>query len=523
MKYKYCSLFLLLILSMNSCKKMLDVKPTDNLNSESYFKTEAHLESAITGVYDILQFYGGTQLQTFFYDADQGYCRGASAGTRANDLTPTDANVSATWTTFYSGINRANVLLANLDNNPEIAQAFRDKIRGEALFLRGYYYFMLVMSYGGVPLILTPITSVNETDVPRATAKETYERIIADMKTAESLVPSIATLGFGGRINKSAVRAMLARVCLHMAGNPVKEVARYTEARDWAKKVMDDVEAAHSLNPDYTKIYINLAQDKYDIKESIWEVEFWGNRLDAYTETGWVGYVNGPSCTNTATGIGFGGVQATANYYNKFQVGDLRRDWNIANFTYDATGVAGSKTAITTTTAASIYNRYTAKFRREYELIARNGANTPENYPLMRFADVLLMFAESENEINSGPTVAAYNAINLVRRRGFGKLLAGATNPNQYDLSGLNHDSFLQAIMDERSRELGYELMRKFDLIRWGTYITVMQNVANEIAIDVPTAYYLVFYRNTIQKYMLWPIPARELTLNRALVQNPGW
>lgn len=520
MKCTY-SLLILLLISGSSCKKTLDLKPTDSLTSEAYFKTESQLTSAIAGVYDILQFYGGTQLSTFFYDADEGFSRGAAAGTRANDLTPSDGNVSSTWTTFYVGINRANVLLANLDNNPGINQSFRDRIRGEALFLRAYYYFMLVQTYGGVPLVLEPVASANVPDIPRASDKNTYEQILKDMKAAEVLVPSITTLGFGGRISQSAVRGMLARVCLHMAGSPVKDNSKYAEARDWTKKIMDD--GAHSLNPDYYQVFINYAQDKYDIKESIWEVEFWGNNLDAYTETGWVGYVNGPACTNTLTGLGFGGNLVTANYYFKFNAADLRRDWAIANFTYNPTGPAGSKTPITTATAASIYSRYEGKFRREYEVLSRNGTNTPENFPLLRYSDVLLMFAEAENEVNNGPTLAAYTAINLVKKRGFGKLLPGATNLNQFDVSNLNHDSFLQEIINERSRELGYELLRKFDLIRWGIYVPTMQNVANQIDTDVPGAYYGVFYRNTIQKYVLWPIPARELTLNKALVQNEGW
>ena len=179
---------------------------------------------------------------------------------------------------------------------------------------------------------------------------------------------------------------------------------------------MDD--GIHALNPDYAQVFINYAQDKYDIKESILEVEFWGNRGDAYTESGYVGYVNGPFSYNLLTGGGFGGVSVTANYYYKFQTEDLRRDWNIANFKYDATGPSGSKTPITTTSSASLYDRNAAKFRREYEIVTpKNPFFTPENYPLLRYSDVLLMFAEAEYEVNNGPTSAAYNAINLVRKR----------------------------------------------------------------------------------------------------------
>src|SRR5699024_4914982 len=91
---------------------------------------------------------------------------------------------------------------------------------------------------------------------------------------------------------------ILARVCLYMAGEPVKDVSKYEEARMWAKKVIDDVEANHSLNPSFSQVFINLAQDKYDVNESIWEVEFKGNGSDAFSEEGQVGYVNGPRSTN---------------------------------------------------------------------------------------------------------------------------------------------------------------------------------------------------------------------------------
>ncbi|RZA01364.1 MAG: hypothetical protein EOP11_17475, partial [Proteobacteria bacterium] len=102
-----------------------------------------------------------------------------------------------------------------------------------------------------------------------------------DMEAAEQLVPDITTVGYSGGVSKSAVRGMLARVNLHMAGEPLNDKTRYAEASKWAKKVMDDALAGHELNPSYAQVFINVAQDKYDIKESIWEVEFTGNRTDA--------------------------------------------------------------------------------------------------------------------------------------------------------------------------------------------------------------------------------------------------
>src|SRR5690606_14675269 len=135
--------------------------------------------------------------------------------------------------------------------------------------------FLLVQYFGDVPLKITPTESVIEVDIARTSIKEVYDQVLNDLKASEPLVPGIAELGYGGAVNKSAVRGLLARVCLAMAGEPLNDVAKYQEARDWAKKIMDDTEAGHDLNPSYPQIFMNYAQDKYDIKESIFEVEFW--------------------------------------------------------------------------------------------------------------------------------------------------------------------------------------------------------------------------------------------------------
>src|SRR5690606_30950166 len=110
------------------------------------------------------------------------------------------------------------------------------------------YYFTLVQYFGGVPLRTTPTASVTAVNLPRVSVKEVYDQILSDMKAAEPLVPGITAVGFGGKVNKSAVRGMLARVCLHMAGEPLKDVSGYQEARDWAQKVMSDTASAHTLN-----------------------------------------------------------------------------------------------------------------------------------------------------------------------------------------------------------------------------------------------------------------------------------
>ncbi|RPE08824.1 RagB/SusD family nutrient uptake outer membrane protein [Chitinophaga lutea] len=616
MQYRYILLSALMVMVFGGCVEKLDRKPKDFLLPSSYYQTAEQLNIALTGVYDNLGvLYSNPIHFRFGFEGDEHwYVKNAPlSGLHVYDYTAAHPDFQSFWSNLYIGIGRANYLLANLNNNPSIDSAVRARVKGEALFLRAYYYFMLVQSYGGVPLILQPPKSVNDVDAPRATAREVYERIIADMKEAEGLVAPITHFGFGGRVNKSAVRGILARVCLHMAGHPVKDVSRYAEARGWAKKVMDDAEAGHALNPSYHGVFMNLITDKYDIKESLWEVEYWGNRSDAYTETGSLGDVNGPATQNSQTGFAYAGIKATADLYYRYEEGDGRRDWCIATFNYGtASQPANFKTFITTpVNRNNAYNRWPGKYRREYELVLpKNNTATPINCPLIRFSDVLLMFAEAENEI-SGPTPEAIEAVNKVRRRGWssgiktvtitnggagyttaptvtftggggsgitataviaGGKVTGVTFANDaiYGLAkGVGYNSaptiaftggngsgatatatiytpadalapaaatagqepFRQFIRDERSRELNGETFRKADLLRWGIFVERMHQLSETIEKDLgnlTTPAYLNLYikgfgPNISDRNTLWPIPTRELTLNRALTQNPGW
>ncbi|TZF81435.1 RagB/SusD family nutrient uptake outer membrane protein [Pedobacter sp. BS3] len=528
---KYITYFVLItvVLTTASCEKFFDKEPKDFLAPTNYYETEAQLTSALAGVYDMLgSVYGTVWLYRMGIESDEGYFARNTPinGPQYFNYSSSHADVAANWRSLFQGINRANVFIANVDKNQSLDVSLRDRMRGEALFLRGYYYFVLVQLYGGVPIFTTPIASAKNTDAARNTIAEVYAQILSDMKAAEALVPSITEIGFGGRVSKSAVRGILARVCLYMAGEPLKDTSKYKEAREWARKVIEDTQAAHALNPDYSDIFIKIAQDQYDIKESIFEVEFWGNRTDSYTETGYVGFANGPLTSNTATGNGFGGVKATAKLYYKYAVGDLRRDWCIANFTYNNTGANGAKTMITATTESSLYDRQAAKFRREYEVVTPKATGqTPENFPLLRYSDVLLMFAEAENEVSGHPTDSAYNAINLVRRRAFGKLMPGATDINQYDLSNMDYQSFKSELQDERMRELAFEQLRRFDLIRWGVFAFEMQSVLQDIdRVFGAAPYYRSRFADALApKQLTWPIPAAEVTLNRLMTQNPGW
>lgn len=515
----------------SSCKKFLDTEPTDFFSPTTYYTDEEHLNFGLAGVYDMLgstKLYGAQLHTRHNFEADEGFYNSSAQlnGPSVHNYTANDPEIRDFWRYLYIGVTRANAFLQAIDRNTEIPITFRDRVRGETLFLRGYYYFLLVQNFGGVPLVLTPTTSPDDIDIPKSTEKEVYNQIIEDMEKAEKLVDPIQKIGFGGRVSKSAVRGILARVCLNMAGEPVKDISKFERASYWAKKVIDDTEAGHTLNPDFRNIFINYAADKYDYKESIWEVEFFGNNTDANQEAGYVGsWIGIRNTGNNNVGYGFGRILVTGKLYRTYEKEDLRKDWSITNFYYNA---AGEEILYPIDPAPeNQYNRYPAKYRRQYEVVLPKASQqTPINFPLLRYADVLLMYAEAENEVKSGPTPQAYDAINKVRRRAFGYLLNNDGGNTTHDIpAGKGKFDFFKAIVDERSRELCFEALRRPDLIRWGMFVETMKETLALMNNDLlPTeSWKSSTFKNASSKHVVYPTPTYELELNKMLIQHPLW
>ncbi len=515
-KYIFCCLFI--IIGGSSCNKFLDLKPLDKLSPVNFYETEPQMTAALTGVYDILgrgAVYAYTFPTRFATEADEGYFQSTSrtTGPQFYDLSSSDAEVLGTWSTLYEGISRANVVLANI-KKPQMSEVRRNEIEGEALFLRSYYYFLLVTNWGGVPLVLEPVTSVEGNSIGRSTPTEVYEQITQDMIKAETLVGSATKIGFGGRVNKSAVRGVLARVYLYWAGFPLKNTAKYEDAKLWSEKVINDGEAAHRLNPSFEQVFINYAKDLYDVKESIFEVEF---ATTGIYEHGQIGSWIGIRSSSTTIGTAYGFIGATQRMYQLYKVGDLRRDRAVAPFYY-----SGDTEVYWTTN--QFWGRSPGKWRRAEEVAKPKLAqNTPINYPLLRYSDVLLMFAEAENALN-GTTPAAYDAVNKVRRRAFGLDITIVSSVADFT-PGLSPDAFLELLKDERSRELCFESMRKYDLIRWGDLADKLNQMQNDILTTAPASYQYsaLSAKNFTSRHLLLPIPISEIALNKLLTQNPGW
>ncbi|HVI43685.1 MAG TPA: RagB/SusD family nutrient uptake outer membrane protein, partial [Chitinophaga sp.] len=271
MKKSVCLLSLVILGGLSSCMKILDTKPTDVQSVTDYYKTEKELDNALTGIYDALGKEQPGYLITLFSTVDEMFTSNVT-GLTIFDYDPGLLTVYTVWQRFYQGIERANMLLANIDK-PQIDEDRRKVIKGEAKFLRAYLYFMLVQNFGDVPLKLKPTASVDDIYYERTPADEVYTFIVKEMMEAESLVKPITAYSYGGRVTQSAVRGMLARVNLYWAGFPTNKPDKYKDALAWAKKVIDS--GYHHLNPDYAQVFINLIQNKYETKESIWELEFY--------------------------------------------------------------------------------------------------------------------------------------------------------------------------------------------------------------------------------------------------------
>lgn len=411
-------LFSLIALSFNSCFD-LAVEPEDFTTPMFSYNTEEELNAALVGVYDALGanfLFSGTNksLVANFDCADEMYFAN-SKETNAPDVysyNSGDDFPNNIWGQCYKGIERANILLANIQR-PAMNDSARAVIEGEVRFLRAFFHFVLVQNFGAIPVRNKPTASVNDVHNPRIPADSVYNFIYSEMVEAEKLVPPITTYSYAERVTKSAVWGVLARVSLFMAGHPNYIPGKYEDALYWCNKVIEL--EYHQLNDMYSQVFVNLIQDKYDTKESIWEVGFYTTGSgDVYAERGYLGTMMGIRQSLADYGISSPRFQVHEKLYSRYDNLDFRRDWNISPFYYTG-NKAPNKTYYT---AAQVYNRYIGKYRREFELVEKKINYNGTNFPLLRYADVLLMAAEAMNEINNGPTHAAIDYVNRVRKRG---------------------------------------------------------------------------------------------------------
>lgn len=537
----FISLFSVLLLS-SSCKKFLETTPKDFLSPENYFRNEAEVKSALAGIYVTLgsHFTYGRYMVIDGAMDDLGYWNQAEVNLIDRlsgwNYTAAQPQIMMMWQRLYEGIERANVLLENIDK-AEMDNAVRAKYIGETRFLRAYYHYLLTDLWGDIPVRLKSNASVTHVNIPQTASSEVLQMVVAEMEdviNANTLEPATA-YSHTSRVSITVAQAMLARIYLKMAGEPLKMAGMYEKALFWATKVKES--GLHKLNPNYDEIFTNHSKNIYETqyRESMWEADFTGNpttdpgKDDKYS---WVGVTNGIICydESDALGYSYGYIRVRLKLWDLFEDTDKRKYRSIAPHRYNVTSPGPYNQKLTTFTA--IADRCSAKWRREEETLKPKVKNNNEtNFPIIRYSDVLLMIAEAENELH-GITNVALEAINEVRARAGVKPYATSTGSTVITIT--NTDDLRQVIRDERARELCFEGIRKHDLIRWGIFEQAMQQAAAEPFLSANNGngrtanasqrtIMAAIASKMTEKYRLFPIPQKELNLNNQMKQNRFW
>ncbi|MGY3055410.1 hypothetical protein ACVWYG_003626 [Pedobacter sp. UYEF25] len=518
MKINIKSIAVLLLLggaitSNSGCKKFLDETDPSNLSPKSFYTLPEHAEAGIAAVYSEIRFIGnGAGIFSNNWqmlDAPTGIQSTETAqNSDLNNLYSliydgSNLHVNQNWNGWYKVIAQANLVLEKVPGINPMDAAQKKRILGEASFLRAWAYFYLVRLWGDVPLVLKPINGPGDPNFsPARTAQEAvYNQIIEDLKTAETA--GLPAMDASGRVSTMAAKSELAKVYLTMAGQPLnKGAASYKLAADKAKEVID----YSTGNPGSLNLfasYDDLHDAANDNKlENIFQIQYndaagAGNPLQST-------YL--PLHQPLVSKIdGIGTSIPTADFYGSYAAGDLRAK-NREGFFYNDYYTDGYK--------LPLINRGKTYIFKYFDLVA-NGklgvqgtSRSDLNIPQIRYADVLLMYAEAENRADGGPNAAAVAAVNAIRARA--KLAP---------IGALSQTAFEAEVWRQRWYELCYEGITWFDMIR-------LRKVFNETTkgFDDFVGHVNKSVDQPLQtKNLLFPIPTPEIKNNPNLVQNPGY
>ena len=480
-----------LLTGLSSCHKFLDQQPITETGPELVFADVASTQKALAGVYSRLVGDQGYGIRlSLYYPLDNDEMQGPT-GAGDNDrrdiaryaATPSNAQLAGPFNQLFQGIEFANICIENIPkmdmyaNGSDQQKKQLQRMYGEALTLRAQFYLEAIRNWGDLPAQFRPAAFLALANpLPSRTDRDTlYNQLLADLKVAEDLMPwrnEVTAIGdqLDERLTKGTAKGLRARIALYRGGYSLRQDGTVKRGSDYltyyqiAKDECNDIIASgqHSLNPSFKSLWKDQVCARA-VADPQGELMFQASGIgQGGAEDTKLGYYNGPR----VNGFGNSSVSPLPTYFYSFDSTDTRRDVTIAPYNVAADGV--------TKIGLSLAALNDGKFRRDW---ITNPVVSPTNavqyfslkWQILRYSDVLLMFAEAENEIN-GPTPAAYTAINAVRRRGYGKPLG--TPDATVDLAGLNKASFFTALVKERSLELGGEGVRKYDLIRWDLLAT---------------------------------------------------
>ena len=529
-------------LSLSSCNDWLTEETPGTTKVSEFFTSLSTAEAVVNAAYVPMTWEFGTTYYPEWYFGDIVSDDALKGGQDINDgadlreLENFKANsdneiLLGYYRAQWQGIQRANLAIDEIPTTrietegteAEQQAKYRDRYLGEAYFLRGFYYFRLARMFGGMPLIDYVIKSSNQWAQTRSTMDETLNFAIEDFKRAENLLWEKDKYSDEelGRATKGAAQAMLLKANLYRAdyqrnaGNETEAQKYFAEAAKWGKEVIKSRQ--YSLWPNY---FDNFRLANENGRESVFEIQY---TEEATSDYGGEGYTRGTMTTilqrsrSSAFGeAGWGYNRPTQNLYNEYEAGDARRDETILTPTDEQIETPAQEIYCGDRMLNRKYAMYNDGTNGGIYKLA-HPTRSPKNNIQIRYADVLLMYAEACCE--TGDLPSAKTALKEVRdRAGLSQFPYTAVIQGQTVTFNDNQEDLRKAIRHERRVELAMEGHRWFDLTRWGiaketmdTYMAGETEEAKEL--------YGTFQKG---KHELFPIPSKEIDLS-GIEQNPNW
>jgi len=470
-----------------SCKDYLDALPASTYTNEATFSSVSNVNSTLIGVYDPLSGDSGygVAFSGFGYDTDEGQNRPGAPDGGGRDvnryrMTRGTTGIVNQFTTMYQGIERANICIEQIpkmalfsSGTPQEQQQLR-RLLGEALCVRAMYFLDLARHWGDVPARFEPTPTSGSVIVPNTERNVIYDHLLADLALASRYLPWRTQADYNAyeRFTKGAAKALRARIALYRGGyrtnattGASERPTDYRQFYEMARAECDTLlqnRAQHTLNPSFEAVWRNVNELKFDTQygEIMFEIAMGSGSAASDSK---LGYNNGPRFSaQSRWGQSGGGIILLPTYFYAFDSTDIRRDVTCTLYR----SVDAAPSTLVSVAANGITD---GKFRRDWRvpLLPGSSQNLGMNWPVIRFSDVLLMFAETQNEL-AGPT-AAYNgttpvqALEEVRRRAYSAARYQALPATQVS----SQSAFFNTLVKERLLEFGGEGIRKYDLIRW--------------------------------------------------------
>ena len=494
----------------------LEQTSLSSIDRDNFYQSKEDIETAINGIYQeftVDGFYGMFNNQSIYInDLQTDYVK---AGAQTNSahirelsnfaVQPTNLFVGYAWEEHYTAINRANVVIDKVTDANWLDEQSRQNYVGEARFLRGLMYFNLVRYFGGVPIVLHDGEGEG---APRNTIDEVFAQIIEDFTAAESLPANYSTRD--SKASSLAASALLSKVYLEWAQTITDQSkangkAFYQKAIAYADKVISS--GKYKL---LDKFIDNWSVDKKNGPEHIFSIEH--DRSVNGNVTGHCTFATNWSNSEPVL------LATSDRYYEQTDPKDQRRDGSWAKRIYNPNTGTDFEFDIPR------FRKYIDSLNYANPASSGNAAGQSTNTTVIRYAEVLLIKAEAENELN-GPTDAAYDAINQVRRRAYWSPYNNVQNTpsdgSDLELSGLSQNEFREKLREERCLEFVLEGHRWFDLKRW--HILVKYVKAHTPSNDEVTGTKTTKAQNVSKKNYYLPLPQDQIILNPNLEQNWGY